>query len=213
MRPRRTSCHVHPPGEAPRSTAVIPARIRVPAASSPRRTRSASASLSVEREGRPVRHAQARDAHRPRRARVDARGADMARRAAHEEDVQPLGRGRIVHGDPRRGKRAAQVRLERAQQRRQRLAVVGVGRFHEQLAEAAAQRGCRGGDGRGAVAHRQVGEGVRRSARPGAGTRGWSRRGAARSPPRRLAGGGTPRRRFPGVPSRSPPGPPLPRAR
>jgi hypothetical protein len=59
----------------------------------------ASASLSVERDGRRRRHAQAHDAHRPRRRVVDAAHADVAARAADEEDVQPLLGLRVVERD------------------------------------------------------------------------------------------------------------------
>ena len=45
------SCHVQPPGEAPRSTARMPGAMRLPELSSPRKTMSASASFTLEREG------------------------------------------------------------------------------------------------------------------------------------------------------------------
>ena len=48
--PRRTSCHVQPPGAAPRSTAHKPGRSNA-VSRSPTNTANASASFSVDREG------------------------------------------------------------------------------------------------------------------------------------------------------------------
>ena len=51
-RPRCASCHVQPPGAAPRSTARMPAR-STSGSRSPRNVTNASASFSVERDGAP----------------------------------------------------------------------------------------------------------------------------------------------------------------
>ncbi len=150
--PRCASCHVQPPGAAPRSTARMPGRSRS-GSRSPRNVTSASASFSVERDGAPP--------------GIRSRGIPIGHRLAHGATLAPTyacapsvnSTCRFADGDRRvravrLGHHAGvaqdvrEPRRERPGEARQLLAVVGVRRLEP-------ERGVAGGTAR---ARQQLGQ-------------------------------------------------------
>ena len=134
-RPRCASCHVQPPGAAPRSTARIPGRSSG-RSSSPRNVVNASASLSVDRDGAPpgmrkrgmpIGHSLSRASLVPTNA-VPPSGRNTCSRAARRREVAT-------------SRKACSTRsAECAGERRELLAFVGIGKLDPHRAPGRSSR-------------------------------------------------------------------------